>query len=593
MIQQHRTIERRNMSSTEKRLLDQLLTDLKAQNAPGDKDSDFFEWFVADQIMSQYGLSDDEIEAGVIAGGRDGGIDAVYALIDDSVMESDPDPDLFQKIGEAVIEVIVIQAKRQDSFEEVAIQKIRSTLEDLITIGDIDRDVFLNRYNSDLRDFFEVFWRNVERLQVRFPKYIFRIIYATRGQASKVHTNARELGNDLKRAIERELRKATVTVEFFGAGDLLSLASRKVTGPATLPVAESLSAADGGYICLVKLSDYYEFITDNGRRKAELFTANVREYEGDVDVNLEIRASLEAPSTGAKFWWLNNGITIVAEEASLTRKSLSLKNAKVVNGLQTSHVIYSYFASQRPPADDRLLLVKVLETNDEATRNAIIRATNSQSKIKPYALHSTEKIHHYIEQHLKHHGLYYERQKNYYKNLGYPKRQIVSIQYLAQAVAATLLGRANDSRGRPSSLLKDDSQSYTQIFTEAYPIDLYLQATRILHIVEQYLKTKAPEYAKKEYTNLRFPLALYATRKVLHTPYVTAKQLAEFPLEYLDPDTFTEHVAQVWGMFVHFQNSNGWEPGRTARSPESDKFLLERLKAEFVQAATSTTAAES
>ena len=53
----------------------------------------------------------------------------------------------------------------------------------------------------------------------------------------------------------------------------------------------------------------------NGVFQESLFDANVRDYEGDVAVNSGIRATLIEARHDEEFWWLNNGVTIVATKA--------------------------------------------------------------------------------------------------------------------------------------------------------------------------------------------------------------------------------------------------------------------------------------
>jgi hypothetical protein len=49
----------------------------------------------------------------------------------------------------------------------------------------------------------------------------------------------------------------------------------------------------------------------------------VRDYEGAIEVNREIVASL-ADSGAPEFWWLNNGVTVICSKASSTGKTFSL-----------------------------------------------------------------------------------------------------------------------------------------------------------------------------------------------------------------------------------------------------------------------------
>lgn len=52
--------------------------------------------------------------------------------------------------------------------------------------------------------------------------------------------------------------------------------------------------------------------SEHGELLEYLFESNVRDYEGDVEVNEQIRETLHNQNDKAEFWWLNNGITILA-----------------------------------------------------------------------------------------------------------------------------------------------------------------------------------------------------------------------------------------------------------------------------------------
>lgn len=63
------------------------------------------------------------------------------------------------------------------------------------------------------------------------------------------------------------------------------------------------------------LTAYNKFIRDDhGNMRRYLFDSNVRDFLGENRVNQEIMASLEEADS-PEFWWLNNGITILATSA--------------------------------------------------------------------------------------------------------------------------------------------------------------------------------------------------------------------------------------------------------------------------------------
>ncbi|WP_419836099.1 AIPR family protein [Endozoicomonas atrinae] len=132
---------------------------------------------------------------------------------------------------------------------------------------------------------------------------------------------------------------------------------------------------------------------------------------------------------GEEFWWLNNGVTVLASEiAAPGGKELVIHNPEIVNGLQTSSEIHKFYSDNRDKLEPetRDVLLRVIVPEDEETRDRIIRATNSQTPIPKSSLRATDQVHRHIEEYLKPRGLFYDRRKNYYKNEGKKPKDIIS-----------------------------------------------------------------------------------------------------------------------------------------------------------------------
>jgi len=209
------------------------------------------------------------------------------------------------------------------------------------------------------------------------------------------------------------------------------------------------------------------------------FEANVRDYEGNVSVNKGIRETLEHPSED-DFWWLNNGVTILASEAyQIAGAEVKMEEPRIVNGLQTSYEIYKFMESRTEDAEDsRNVMVKILVPGSDETRNRVILATNNQTQVKKTSLRATDQIHIQIELYMKRNGLYYERRKNYYKNQGRKREEIVTLSFLAQCMMSILLGRPDQARARPSTLLSDEAQ-YKKIFGQDGNLEAYYRAASL------------------------------------------------------------------------------------------------------------------
>jgi hypothetical protein len=265
-----------------------------------------------------------------------------------------------------------------------------------------------------------------------------------------------------------------------------------------------LPTESGGVVGLVRLRDYYNFLAGKeGRIRSGLFEFNVRDYQGSTEVNAAIKETLLSPDQG-EFWWLNNGITIVCARMNSTSKTITLEDPQIVNGLQTSSEIHQYFRTGAGNEDARSVLVRIIEPTDEISRDRIIKATNSQTSIQIASLRATDPFQRDLEQYFLSTGLYYDRRKNFYKNQGKPKARIVSIQTVAQAYIAIVLGQPDNARARPSSLLKDDDR-YREVFNTNHPLEAYLTAFKIFQLVDTYVKTPSANIASERRINVKIP----------------------------------------------------------------------------------------
>jgi hypothetical protein len=385
----------------------------------------------------------------------------------------------------------------------------------------------------------------------------------------------------LKETVTARFSEVTVEVRFLGARELLASARRAPTRTLTLALAENPVSSSGqvGFVGLVYLRDYFKFITDERRQlRRQIFDANVRDYQGSNSVNEEIQQTLG--STGREdFWWLNNGVTVVASRASLSAKELTIEDPQIVNGLQTSSEIFNHFTLANTDGDDRKLLVRVIVPTDSASRDRVIKATNSQTPVQPASLRATDKIHRDIEEYLKPRGLYYDRRKNFYRNEGKPTDAIIGIPHLGQAVMAIVLARPDQARARPSSLLKNDDD-YRQVFSESHQIELYYAMAAAMKRVEALLRSETLALPGRDVNNLRFYVAMFSVYDVLGQWRPSPRELAK-----LDSVTLTDAVLRRGLAEVLREYNDLGANDRVAKGPD----LLERLRQYFPNRGRSST----
>lgn len=449
----------------------------------------FFEHFAASQILKNYNLSDEEIDNGNSGGANDGGCDNLYVFVNEELMTEDIVENIFGARG-STVDFIIIQSKKERSFGEDALMKWKTVSENLLDMAQ-DFNNFQSRYNEMTLERFALFnkiIRKLIRVQIKVNIYYY---YVT--MANEVHPNVSAQAEELKNVVRRFYPAANVEVKFVGADRLMELYNSDSEISIDLELADQpISLGNKNHVALVKLGTYFKFITDEqGMLRKTFFEANVRDYQGHNSVNTSISDTLNDNIKKEDFWWLNNGVTILASEVTLvTNRSLRLLNPEIVNGLQTSREIFNYFSenAEEVEKDNRHILIRVIKPDSEESRDSIIFATNNQTSIQKSYLRVTDTIHSQIELYFKSRGLYYDRRKNYYKNLKKKSKDIISVSFLAQCLISLLLRKPDFARARPSTLLTDD-KTYKFLYEDNNDLEVYYKAACIGRSVQNCLKT--------------------------------------------------------------------------------------------------------
>ncbi len=455
--------------------------------APRMDDGQFFELFCAVELLKPYDLDLDEIQSGVLGGGGDGGIDGFFVFVDGEPLDA---VEAHQRRSrDCEVEVVIFQAKATASFSGAAVDKLVSTVS---TIFDFSRETTGLRklYSEELLEKVERFRNFFAGSIARIARVAVRYYYFSTGDY--VHDALAAQADTLRATSERLFPDAQVTVEFAGAQQLLQMARTSRPEWLELPVREGpLVAGDSGYVALIGLSEYARFITDErGNRRRALFMENVRDYEGKYGVNSAIAETLEHPSDD-DFWMLNNGITIVARQARNAYKNLALQDPKIVNGLQTTTEIFEYFRRRADQNDDRMVLVRVVLPETEASRDRIIVATNKQTPIAAGVLKATERVHRDIEDYLRPHGFYYERRRNEHRNDGKSLDVIVTMPFLARAMVSVCFRSPHRAvKVNANKKLLDSPEVYERLFGVANPLDAYLNTVLIMKRIEGFIASE-------------------------------------------------------------------------------------------------------
>ena len=560
------------MSNNDQIVLEKTIEQLVDDESFGGSLSDFFELFCAEQILKDYDLSTPEIESGIIGGGGDGGIDGFYLFVNQELAQDDFDISSVKK--GAKIELVLIQAKLEGGFKETPVERFITFSECIFNLGKEVSD-FEEIFNRDVLNAIVLFRKIYESSLTKKIKLEVTFCYCTKGV--RIEGNVLGKKDILINSASKHFSDASFEFKFFGSPELLAEYRREPEKTFSLKLAENpVSVANqvGCFVALVNLSDYFSFIiNDRGNLRRDIFEANVRDYQGGNEVNKQIKETL-ADGHGEDFWWLNNGITIVASAATQSSKALSIDDPQIVNGLQTSKEIFECYQNlsdeeKEGAVDQRSVLVRVIVPINESSRDNIIRATNSQTAIQIASLRSTDKIHRDIEDYFKPHGLFYDRRKNFHKNNGADKTRIIPVGLLAQAVTSVLLLKPHVARARPSSLLKSDEQ-YAKIFNENMAVVMYRVCAEAALFVSAQMKRVSSQLSRTERNNLKFFLILDLMMNVSRSSSLDVKEICSVDTSSFDEIIFEVSLERVRTAFTNV--------GQTDAKAKSDILTREVIR---------------
>jgi len=252
--------------------------------------------------------------------------------------------------------------------------------------------------------------------------------------------------------------KNNVSVEFTFANKVL------------LPDIAGVSQA---YLGVLPAKEYLALITDSvGNIRKPLFYDNVRDFQGTNAVNREIRKTLQDTEGQQRFAVLNNGVTVVTRSLRTTGNKFVVSDYQIVNGCQTSHVLFDVYEEL---GDEAYVPLKVISTEDEDIISAIITATNRQTEVTAddlYAMSAFQKrLEAFYDAFPDKKKLHYERRSKQYASVqGVEKVRIIGKNLQVRAFAAMFL----DDPHRAARYYSDlRAQVGTRIFADNHKLEPY------------------------------------------------------------------------------------------------------------------------
>lgn len=530
-------------------LIDAILDQRLVEPGASTERDEIFEFFAFEQILKSYDLSREEIESGWTDGGGDGGIDGFFIFVNGNLL-TDAEAFSWPKAN-ASIEVWLLTCKHHQTFQQAPLDAMIATVSEIFDLA-LDKGQFKGIYSDDILRQRALFHLAYKKLSITRPALSFNIIYASRGNTDQLGESVKARANQIKSSFLSLFSSCVASFQFIGASELVDLHRRIKKFSLDLNFVEHLATGKESYVLLVRLDEFCSFVTDeNGNLRRYLFDSNVRDFLGVNRVNEDIAASLE-DEAGPDFWWLNNGVTILATSATAPGKTIQLQDIQIVNGLQTTETIFRHFEKKSKKSSDRCLLVKIIVSTNPSVRDEIIRATNNQSLVELASLHATDKIQRDIEEILEKHGWYYERRKNYYANLGKSQTQLVTPLYLANAVVALVFKHPSKATNLKSRFMRNPV-SYAAIFSDRFPLLVWPALASVYKAVEQGLeRTIASRHGTGErfVSSWRSVVSLIAVARLTGTYAYSLSSLTSIDHRAISP----QFVDEIWGVILDVEN---------------------------------------
>lgn len=538
------------MAKNDTIIIDGILDERVALNYPSSKRDEVFEYFSIEQILKDANLSKDEILIGRVDGKNDGGIDGFYIFVNGHLL-TDADNFFWPKTN-VELDVHIITCKHHDTFKQAPLDNITATLSEILDFS-IEKKDLNGSYNNELLKCRELLKTAYRKLASKLTLFSIKLSYASRGDTSMLGESLVSRGNQIKK-IAKELFGSQITqVSFFGSTELVELSRKTPNFTLELPFISNLGRGER-YVLLCRLVDYYSFICDESKKlRRYLFDSNVRDFMGLNRVNEDIKATLENAES-PDFWWLNNGITILANSAKIVGSSILVGDIQIVNGLQSTESIYKYFSNGNCDPNERAVLVKIIVTIEPEIRDSIIRATNNQTIVELSALRATDKIQRDIEDVLLKHSIYYERRTNYYINQGAKLSEIVTPLYLASGYLSLILKQPEIASQLKSKFMRNPD-AYEKIFSEDARLDVWPSIAKILKKTDLVLELIRPSKNSNTENFLkrwRHVLSYLTIARLLGTFHFNINDLVNF-----DIDRFSEkEIMETWDFLIPSENSN-------------------------------------
>lgn len=297
-----------------------------------------------------------------------------------------------------------------------------------------------------------------------------------------------------------------------------------------------------------------------------LFSQNLRFFVSSKNIDKDIKKSIS--DYKRKFWYKNNGITIICDDYDISGKELKLKGFSIINGGQTTTLIgKNDLINEKNDFYLPIKIIKIQGDNDEDKQQFIFDiaiATNSQKAIKPADLKANEPEQVLFSNIMRQNGVFYKTKRgevipNDYKEK-YKNCDLAKASKLGLAGIYLMPGT---SRSRPSIIYDDKQPYYEGIFGKEKRDDSALTIKDLLFIDNYFDITFKKEFAGKTTKTTRITFANNSRTLCLSfagflSKYLNNKFKEDEIKKIVNADYKTENdIKEVHKIFINSPNVSG------------------------------------
>jgi len=442
-----------------------------------------FEHFVNYSIIDQRIEERFDIEETNIGKDSTIGLDGFAILLNKRVITNEDElNDLLKTHSDISAEIIFIQAKTSRNFETKEIGNFGWAITDFISEKP---KIQWSDTAKEKIALFNKLIKNTSKLRAKPTCLLFYVTLGIKTDDQNVQAKLKDVQKD----IDSENLFSKIVFELYGANEIQVL--YKKIGQALrksfdfpqrvmLPVIDNVKES---YIGVIKGSTIIDLMTnEDGELLPNVFYDNVRDYQGDNKVNKEIAATINSDYKDA-FLILNNGITIVAEELETTRNTFTISNYQIINGCQTSNVL---FENLDKLGENVMVPVKLISSKNQDITAKLIRSTNRQTEVKEQDLiafsNFQKKLEDYYKTFTGSNQLFYERRSKQYSKSIIEKKKIVDKTTQIKSVASFYFNKPDIATRYFGTLFNDLGD---KLFDESHQLILYYAASFALYRIEE------------------------------------------------------------------------------------------------------------